>query len=474
MNDKTNDIIYTAQDIEHYLSGKLTPLQMHLMEKAALDDPFLAEAMEGYAAMNEKQWKYQLAGLKNRFENKEGAKIIPLGKRKNNWWKVAAAVVLMGGISVIAYMMINKREPVQIAGNVPAAKQPPADSNASIAKQPPTAETTVVTPGVKPTAPEKNNTTFLSAGGNSTAVKETKVSDSLFVYTPSRQKAGIEAKENAGSVRTDDDVLKNLANNDTKPVTVAAPPVFNNSKLERKAEENKGYSNNANNGVVSYQYDKAKAASEKDQYTAALGKEAQLNRNFIAQVVGPDNSPLPFANISIKNENFGTYADAKGNFRLVSSDSILTVEVKAAGYQPKFYTLQSYAQQNKIMLAQDDEAFKYKAINGNSAAVKSRSSRRATLVKDSLVNVEPADGWDNYNTYVDNNLDIPEDMVNKNIHGRVELSFDVRSNGTITNIKVDKSLCDNCDEVAKRLIEQGPQWKVKKGKKAKGKVTVEF
>src|SRR5437870_2333846 len=118
MNDKTNDIIYTAQDIEHYFSGKLTPLQMHMMEKAALDDPFLAEAMEGYAGMNEKQWQHQLAGLKNKFENKEGAKVIPLVKRKNNWWKVAAAVILIGGISAIAYLMVNKKEPIQIAGTI--------------------------------------------------------------------------------------------------------------------------------------------------------------------------------------------------------------------------------------------------------------------------------------------------------------------------------------------------------------------
>ena len=48
MSDKEKNIIYTARDIEQYLAGNLSPLQMHAMEKAALDDPFLAEAMEGY------------------------------------------------------------------------------------------------------------------------------------------------------------------------------------------------------------------------------------------------------------------------------------------------------------------------------------------------------------------------------------------------------------------------------------------
>jgi len=40
-------IIYTAEDIQQYFAGKLTPAAMHAMEKAALDDPFLEGAMEG-------------------------------------------------------------------------------------------------------------------------------------------------------------------------------------------------------------------------------------------------------------------------------------------------------------------------------------------------------------------------------------------------------------------------------------------
>ena len=34
-------------DIEKYLKGEMTAAEMHALEKAALDDPFLAEALEG-------------------------------------------------------------------------------------------------------------------------------------------------------------------------------------------------------------------------------------------------------------------------------------------------------------------------------------------------------------------------------------------------------------------------------------------
>jgi hypothetical protein len=64
MDLEKKHIIYTAEDILEYLSGKLSPSEMHAMEKAALDDPFLAEAMEGYAGMQEKELKEQLQFLK--------------------------------------------------------------------------------------------------------------------------------------------------------------------------------------------------------------------------------------------------------------------------------------------------------------------------------------------------------------------------------------------------------------------------
>ena len=91
-----------------------------------------------------------------------------------------------------------------------------------------------------------------------------------------------------------------------------------------------------------------------------------------------------------------------------------------------------------------------------------------------MLNVEPVDGWDNYNTYLDNNITPPTDVLQKNIHGEVEVSFDVQSNGKLSNVNIAKSLCGNCDEEALRVINEGPQWKVKKGKKEKGKVKIKF
>ena len=160
--------------------------------------------------------------------------------------------------------------------------------------------------------------------------------------------------------------------------------------------------------------------------------------------------------------------------RLVSTDSILIIEVRSVGYLSKTFALRNNQAQTKIVLQEDEVAQKDKVVIGRADANSTQRSRRATLLTNSAVNVEPADGWENYNTYVANNLDIPEDLLKRDIRGEVELSFDVKSNGTISNIRINKSFGAEYDEAAKRLLLEGPQWKVKKGRKTSASIKVQF
>jgi TonB family protein len=79
---------------------------------------------------------------------------------------------------------------------------------------------------------------------------------------------------------------------------------------------------------------------------------------------------------------------------------------------------------------------------------------------------EPADGWTNYDTYLANNINVPDDLRIGQDKAHVDLSFEVNENGDPINIRVEKSLCQKCDEEAMRLVKQGPKWK-KKTKKVK-------
>jgi TonB family protein len=86
--------------------------------------------------------------------------------------------------------------------------------------------------------------------------------------------------------------------------------------------------------------------------------------------------------------------------------------------------------------------------------------------------LEPAQGWTNFDDYIAENLKEPEEVKEKALSGDVELSFDVNEEGEAINIKVEKSLCDRCDEEAIRLLKAGPKWKKEKNKK--GRITIHF
>ncbi len=464
MNNNEHSKQYTAADIQNYLTGSLTPLQMNAMEKAALEDPFLAEAMEGYAGMDDKNWQKELTVLQQHFAKQSQAKVVTLQKNSHTWMKAAAAVLLFGSVATLSYLVFNKKEKTEIAQQVIVPANTPADSVNTLVTAPAISEGTIAAEKkadgeIKSNA--TNNTLTTTEQYAKVEADDAKM-DSSFVYTPNKSTAAQLGRESKAEEKQNMEFAANKK-------SAAVPPVAINNNAANTNTSSEWYNKStANNAVI--------AADKAEMEQVYRKKEQQqLSRNFMAQVVAPDNSPLPFANINIKSEDFGTYADVKGNFRLVSTDSVITVEVKAAGYKAKQYTLQSNGiVSNRIVLTEDNTAFRdFTVITGNPAA-KAKASRRAVLLKDSVVNVEPADGWDNYNTYADNNIEIPDDILQKNIHGRVELSFDVKPNGAITNIKVDKSLCNNCDEAAKRLLQQGPQWKVKNGQSGKGRLTVQF
>ena len=120
MADDNNIKKFTAVDIKKYHKGMLSANEMHDMEKAALDDPFLADALEGYnlAGVNVRK---DIDELKNRLNKRTGAgKVIPMhpGRRMaSGWWKAAAIILLIGGAGFLIYRVAftnNAKEIVQL------------------------------------------------------------------------------------------------------------------------------------------------------------------------------------------------------------------------------------------------------------------------------------------------------------------------------------------------------------------------
>ena len=190
-----------------------------------------------------------------------------------------------------------------------------------------------------------------------------------------------------------------------------------------------------------------------------------LNNKYNYRVVDAQNNPVPFANVMNTRDNVGTYTDIRGNFNLVSSDSILHVQIRSLGYDAANYKLvPSNAQSGDLVLKEDER--KETIVQQNRKVVSSVSR------KDSAEIEEPEVGWGNYNTYVANNIKYLKMSVLKIPATMLNLVLMLTKQVLPINIKVTRSSqCKECDEEAIRLLKEGPKWK-RKGKKSKATVSI--
>jgi hypothetical protein len=91
---------YTSEDIRRYLDGRMTATEMHAMEKAALEDPFLADAMEGLEAAPVSAIQADMQSLSKKLQQRvTPAKVVPM-RPERPWMAIAAASVILVGLAM--------------------------------------------------------------------------------------------------------------------------------------------------------------------------------------------------------------------------------------------------------------------------------------------------------------------------------------------------------------------------------------
>src|SRR3569623_866979 len=113
-------------DIEKYLRGELSSSEMHALEKKALDDPFLSDALEGMGSVSVNDFTNDMqtlrASLRRRIEG-EDKKVIALWPLIG---RIAAGllVIVVSGYIVLNLLSKDKR-PDNLALNKPPVESKP-------------------------------------------------------------------------------------------------------------------------------------------------------------------------------------------------------------------------------------------------------------------------------------------------------------------------------------------------------------
>jgi len=100
---------FTAADALRYHSGQMTEQEMHQLELAALDDPFLSDALEGY--LHDPEAIETLEQLRNQIAQKEESKqkaVVSINRKKSNLFFRIAAILLV--LAIPGYFLLKKNQ----------------------------------------------------------------------------------------------------------------------------------------------------------------------------------------------------------------------------------------------------------------------------------------------------------------------------------------------------------------------------
>ena len=497
MNDQSQHIThYTAADIQRYLSGNMSASEMHAMEKAALDDPFLADAIEG---MDQTMQSHGEAPVTQNLEELRTAiaeKIRPApGKvRGMVWWKISAAAVVVIAAGVFLWnsylspddKSVAKQEiaAVQHPEKVQPAHIPPADSL-------PAPETlnltnneglpsTFSTTDAKNTAADKAKQSAADARANIEQARNKTAllqNQQYIAESNARQRAqyntvAIQPKPNAKQIPLDTNV----------PATVV-PDGFEKKDIVLRSETNPSQFNFSDTVGRPVRTEIVGALQGHTPGLVAQSNAAEnrrLNNVIRGRVTDNTQRPIPNANVNAfqnPSMNMTYFTDREGYFNIplrTVDTGTLNVSVGATGfYTQQFKLNQSPLATNNIQLQPAEQALNEVVVTGYGKFRNKGNSNKKIKETDILLqNAEPVNGWVSFENYLRENNRLGRDSARA--VKDVVVSFVVNRKGELSDFAITNGSTTEANAEALRLIKEGPAWKIKRGRKATATVIVHF
>ena len=483
ISDNKHHIIYSAEDIQRYWNGQLTPQEMHAMEKAALDDPFLADAMEGMGeAMRVHDPQLVNAELNNlhqqleaRTETKRGAAPV----RSFRWWQAAAAAVILvlGGYWIFSSAPENSSDKLAVQKTTApqqkeAAAPAPADSIS-------TQRESVAADGPAPAA--------ATSGADGKDSGEL-VANLQNAKKPEAEPGYYKFKTPETKYNSDTSILQGKLQSQSSGISITKDDEARRARQVEVASISKPAP------VSSIRFDSVKPVvteviklptdyyAQANERTKNYDKEVKL-QNIVKGVV-TDNKNRPLANAFIRLDDKNAYTtDLKGNFNIPVTDTVVQVSVSMVGFTTQNFRLRTdnfdnagreNLNQNQIQLQPNNAALDEVVVVGYGKQKKALNAGAAGEYYPTAVvqNANPTYGWLAYEEYIEKNKKVPAD--NPNLVGEVVLSFAVNKRGELSEFRVEKSLSPQHDAETQRLVRQGPSWKLVRGRKSRVTVIVRF
>ncbi|HVS95641.1 MAG TPA: carboxypeptidase-like regulatory domain-containing protein [Puia sp.] len=482
---------WSAEDVRKYLNGQLSPAEMQVLEKAALEDPFLADAIEGLATRTGAPLEQDLGDLQTRLaarvaEGQKRAILLP-------WMKIAAVIVLMAGLGFTAWFTLldhsNAKMARSTALHAPLSNH--ADSTAATH-----AAAAATSDGVASSAPvmPAGNTTLHKAGAPAQkpepplhkAAPSSRTSESSLAGSePSPQNADLAFQKAEPRSR----------DHRPPPAAQSSPQAFaaNRSRAQgdMAAVDTHALALNDQLAGLRVRPGTSSRLVPDSGFNKKKLKDILYNNNaaynnlvYLGQVLDFRNRPLANASVLVSGpSNAAATTNALGQFRLNlrPQDSVQRLTVTLAGYQNASLPVNTLNTDNvvgnTIFLRENPNALSEVVVTGagrrrTETMMKVPSDDRSEHLDSLWLRVTPMTGRQAYQLYLTTGKETLQ--VDTTIRGLEVVSFAIGPKGIPTDFKIERSLSPAHDAGLIRLITDGAPWKTLRGKNVRAMVSVAF
>jgi len=446
VDNREDDIL----QIRKYLDGQLDAKAMHQLERRALDDPFLMDALEGYGAAGgyrDEPIRELSARLRKRMAPAK-TRVLPLRAigiaasvlivcSAGIWWfsadRSTGTLNQPTGVKTTPAVPDTLSPAKQQQANTPIADSPNGKRNLAVIKP----EATIAKSGLyeKPVVaadetvavPPTASQIRLAAPLAQAKIKDTATADT----TPLNEMIVMQYKS---SKNTDTSLFVRKA----KVVQVATNPPA--QLLQGRAAGVNIYSN----GQSPAERNKMIAQG----YLQNLPADKIVSNQLIeGRVIGKDDGkPISGASVMVAGTGKTTATDVDGRFKIKADSNHSSLVVAGIGYQTRTVSGNVRDSTKNIALEPNSSNLSEVVVTGYTSA----SNDEAVA---DVVSAHPQQGWAAYRRYLKKNANSADGA-----EGTVKLTFTVDKYGSILQIRVTKGLSAGADKKAVDLVKNGPDW----------------
>jgi len=450
-----------------YIQGKRKGKEAHRIEMDSMNDPFLADAIEGFDSVKGDHAKRIM-----QMQEKVAGRSVSETKRSGAWKIAVAAVVfiaLLGGYFTLMNHESNMMAAKDQDSNNYLTLYAPAsyvekknlelgdiqeENSGKEIEVEPVVHIVNLNEVIKPVSRIKiyiPDTYYAQL--NKKEIEELSASRNRILDTP----VNIQHQEAAIEERAEESHY--LAEAATPEVAIPAAVLSEEKDLDNNAKLNNNVSASLSGKMAGVKTVEQPKELNLDRRMEAAKTPAPVNNYLTGRIVdATDNEPIIGASVILKGTNVATVTDIDGYYKLpVGSATDADIIASYLGYE----TIEVPKPKNDQVLAMkaDNQLLDEVVVTGYGVQKRASTTGSASVIKaDKQVKIKPKPviGEKEYKKYLETNLIKPESADCKN--GKVVLEFQVDTSGRPYNITIKKSLCEAYDKEAISLIEEGPDW----------------